>query len=333
MTVDGQLQNLLMLINAAPQQEWTVERAPEFRAIFDGTLAMLGGGPSTVTVEDLTCPGPAGEIALRVFRPSRGGGAPGDEAFVSDEGPGGEEARPATLVFFHGGGFVIGSIDTHDRDCRFLAEGSGCAVVSVEYRLAPEHPFPAAPDDCFAALKWVAEHGDELGLDTSRLGVGGDSAGGNLTAVTALRARDEGGPDLSFQLLVYPVVDMTPTRENPTYPSITENGEGYFLTLQDMLFFGECYVPVVDERSHAHASPLLAESLAGLPPALVMTGGYDPLRDQGEAYAKALAGAGVAVQHSHYEGAIHGVMGMAAITDIGRQFIDEAALAVRVALA
>jgi len=313
MPVDSQLQNILDLVNAQPTQEWTVENAADFRKVFDTMVMMLGEGPGSVTAENLTVPGPGGEIPIRVFRPE------------------GVE-RPPILVFFHGGGFVIGSIATHDRECRFLAEGAGALVVSVDYRLAPEHPAPAASDDCLAALRWVADHADELGADGGRIAVAGDSAGGNLAAVTSIRARDEGGPALAFQLLVYPVVDMTPTMENPTYDSMLENAEGYFLTLDDMLFFSDCYLPEGVDRSHHHLSPIHAESLAGLPPALVLTCGYDPLRDQGVAYAKALADAGVEVAHSNYEGGIHAVMSMAAVTDIGRRFMDEAIAAVRGAL-
>ena len=313
MPVDSQLQNVLDLVNAAPAQQWTRESAPEFRTIFDSMLAMLGDGPASVTTEDLTIDGPGGDLALRVYRPE------------------GVE-QPPILVFFHGGGFVIGSIATHDRDCRYLAEGSGALVVSVEYRLAPEHPAPAASDDCLAALRWVAEHADELGADGTRIAVGGDSAGGNLSAVTALRALHEGGPALRFQLLVYPVVDMTPTLEEPGYDSLIANAEGYFLTLDDMLFFGDCYIPEGHDRAHPHLSPIKASSHEGLPPALVMTCEFDPLCDQGEAYAKTLADAGVVVSHSRYDGAIHGVMGMATITDIGKRFMDEAALAVAAGL-
>jgi len=313
MPVDPQLQLVLDMINAQPAQDWTKERAPEFRQVFDSLVTQLGEGPAHVTAEDRTIPGPAGEIPIRVYRPD------------------GVE-RPGVCVYYHGGGFVIGSIATHDRDCRMLADQARCIVVSVEYRLAPEDPFPAAPDDCYAALEWVAAHAEELGGDPSRLAVAGDSAGGNLTAVTALRARDRSGPELAFQLLVYPVVDMTPSMEEPKYASMLENAEGYFLTLADMQFFADCYVPDDAMRTDPSASPILADSLEGLPPALVLTCEFDPLRDQGEAYAKALADAGVPVTLNRYDGAIHGVMGMAMITEIGGRFISEAALALGVAI-
>jgi len=310
MAVDAELQPILDLINAAPATDWSPEQAGEFRAIFDSMVMMLGTGPADVATEDRSIPGPSGDIPIRIYRP----------VGVS---------QPGVMVFFHGGGFVIGSIATHDSVCRYLADDGGFAVVSVDYRLAPEHPFPAAPEDCFAALRWVADHAGELDVDASRLAVGGDSAGGNLAAVTAIRARDEGGPDLSFQMLVYPVTDMTPTLEEPGYPSMTENSAGYFLSMDDMLFFGACYVPDPMHRALPLASPLFVESLDGLPPAIVLTCEFDPLRDQGSAYAAALSKAGVDVVVSEYEGGIHGVMNMATITGIGRRFVAEAASAAK----
>lgn len=320
MPVDPQLQLVLDMINAQPAETWTKERAPDFRQVFDSLVTQLGEGPAHVSAEDRTVPGPGGDIPIRVYRPEGPDGV--------GEGP----DRPGICVYYHGGGFVIGSIATHDRDCRMLADQGRCIVVSVDYRLAPEHPFPAAPDDCYAALEWVAANASDLGGDPARLAVAGDSAGGNLAAVTALRARDRSGPDLAFQLLVYPVVDLTPSLEDPKYPSMTENAEGYFLTLADMAFFADCYVPDEAVRPDPSASPLLANTLEGLPPALVLTCEFDPLRDQGEAYAKALADAGVAVTLNRYDGAIHGVMGMAMITEIGGRFISEAAQALALVL-
>ena len=313
MPVDAELQGILEILNASTPPAWSVEGLPEVRAMFDRVLTMLGAGPESVVTEDRDVPGPGGPLPIRIYRPE------------------GVE-RPPILVFFHGGGFVVGSIDTHDRDCRLLAEGAAVMVVSVEYRLAPEHPAPAAGDDAIAALRWVAEHADELGADGSRLAVGGDSAGGNLAAVTAMRVRDEGGPALALQLLVYPVVDMTPTLENVVYDSMLENSEGYFLTLADMVFFSECYVPEAADRRDPRLSPILAANHSDLAPAVVITCEYDPLRDQGIAYAKALAGAGVDVAHTDLEGAIHGVMTMSAFTAIGRRVADETAAAVRGAL-
>jgi len=316
MPVDAQLQPLLNLINSMPTLELGPESAPELRAQFEAMSAMLGTGPD-VDVTDRVAPTDGGDIPLRVYRPH---GAPSAEL-------------PA-IVFFHGGGFVIGSIDTHDQDCRVLAHDAHCVVVSVEYRLAPEHPFPAAPDDCLAALRWVAEHAGELGVDASRLAVAGDSAGGNLAAVTALGWRDNGGRPLRLQVLVYPVTDMTPTVDNPVYPSILENAEGYYLDMTTMLWFEQQYLPRVEGvsvGSDPMASPQLAQDLGDLPPALVVTCEFDPLRDQGEAYAKRLADAGVAVNLSRYDGAIHGVFSMHQITAIGRRCMDEVVDAVRTA--
>jgi acetyl esterase len=200
-------------------------------------------------------------------------------------------------------------------------------VVSVDYRLAPEHPYPAAPEDCYAATQWVAKNGSEIGIDVSRLAIGGDSAGGNLTAVTALMARDRGGPGLRFQLLVYPVTDYA--LDTPSY---RENGEGYFLTRDMMRWFWQQYLADPSHADHPYASPLRAADLANLPPALCITAGYDPLRDEGEAYAERLRAAGVAARTSRYEGMFHGFFGMAAQIDAARKAVAEAAAALRSAL-
>jgi acetyl esterase len=204
------------------------------------------------------------------------------------------------LAYFHGGGFVYCSLETHDNTCRRLANATGATVVSVDYRLAPEHAFPAAADDCLAATRWVHDHADELGGDPARLAVGGDSAGGNLAAVTALRARDEGGPALVAQLLVYPVIDAACGTL-----SFDENGEGYFLEAPTMRWFWEQYLAGADGR-HPHASPCNAADLSGLPPAVVVTAEFDVLRDEGEHYAELLRAAGVDARSHRYDGMIHG---------------------------
>jgi acetyl esterase len=290
------------------------EAAPVVRGAYDTLMAMMGAGPESVSGEDLVVPGPAGDIPVRVYRP-------------------GAVDRPPVLVYFHGGGFVIGNIAGSDRECRLMAEEAGCAVVSVEYRLAPEHPYPAAPDDCWAAVQWVVAHGDELNVDLSRLAVGGDSAGGNLAAGVAQRAHAAGGPQIVFQLLVYPVTDMrVPPLQSP-YGSMHTNAEGYFLEAAAMVWFEECYLPNRSLGADAAASPMAATSLAGLPAALVLTCEYDPLRDQGEAYAKALADAGVDLTLSRYDGAIHGLFSMALTSAIGRRFMDEITAALARALA
>ena len=192
-------------------------------------------------------------------------------------------------MFFHGGGYVIGDVDTHDNQCRMLCREAEAVVLSVGYRLAPEHPFPAAPEDCFAATRWAAEHVDRLGGDAGRIAVAGDSAGGNLAAVVALMARDAGGPALAAQLLIYPGTDFA-----GGYPSETENAEGFFLTRADMEWFREQYLAGADP-SDPRLSPIAAPDLSGLPPAVVATAEFDPLRDQGDAYARALEEAGVPV--------------------------------------
>jgi acetyl esterase len=228
------------------------------------------------------------------------------------------------LVYFHGGGWVIGSIDSHDSSCRALANNADCAVVSVEYRLAPEHPFPAGFDDCVGATTWVARNGSELGTDPSRLAVGGDSAGGNLAAAVALHARDNDGPDIAFQLLIYPVTDGS--LGSASYVS---NEKGYFLTKADMEWFWGLYgAPRDDWR----ASPIHALDFAALPPALVLTAEFDPLRDEGEAYAARLRDAGVRSSVTRYPGMIHGFFGMGDTLDDARIAVAEAVAALRINL-
>jgi acetyl esterase len=251
-------------------------------------------------VEDRTIPGAASDIKVRIYRPRT-------------------EATLPLLVYFHGGGFVLGDLDTHDSICRGLAQAADAVVMAVDYRLAPENPFPAAPDDCFAATSWAASHAAELGIDPTRIAVGGDSAGGNLAAVVALRARDEGGPALKAQLLVYPVTDnhLHPTR------SMIDNGDGYFLTREAMLFFDKHYFADPAHMVHPHFAVLRVEDLAGLPPSYVLTAEYDPLLDEGEAYAARLAAAGVPVEQVRALGVIHGFFGMAGI-DRGAQAVLDA---------
>lgn len=266
-------------------------------------------GPDTAVfrVEDRHIPGPGGPLAVRVYTPSPGRELPG-------------------LVYFHGGGFVLGGLDMNDRPCRMIANAAGCVVVSVDYRLAPEHPYPAAVDDAYAATQHVAEHAAEFGIDRARLGVAGDSAGGNLATVTAIKARDAGGPALAFQLLVYPQVDF-----NDDSPSMREFGEGHFLDVKGMAWLLDHYIPRAEDRRRPDASPMGAD-LRGLPPAFVITAECDPLRDQGEAYVRQLREAGVAVEHKRYDGMIHPFFSLAGIVDAGRAAIADAAAAVRKAL-
>src|SRR5579871_658579 len=279
------------------------------RAAIDGMVAMGGSVKEVARVEDRHIPGPAGDVAVRVYTPA-GGAAP----------------RPA-LVYYHGGGWVIGGIASHDGVCRALANAVPALVVSVDYRLAPEHPFPAAAEDAHAAARWVAEHAAEIGADPRRVAVGGDSSGGNLAAATALMARDRGGPGLAFQLLVYPMTDTA--MDTASY---RENADGYFLTRADMIWFFDHYLPRAADRTHPYAAPLRASDLRGLPPAAVVTAEFDPLRDEGEAYAAKLRAAGVPAKHTRYAGMIHGFFGLGAMFEQANAALADAAAALRGAL-
>ena len=267
------------------------------------------GGPEepVAQVDTRVIPGPV-PIPIRVYRPTL------------------EQDLPA-LVYFHGGGFVICNLDTHDRLCRNLANASGAVVVSVDYRLAPEHKFPAATEDAYAATRYVADHAAEFGVNPNRIAVGGDSAGGNLATVVALMARDRGGPSLKFQLLIYPVVDV-----DDDSPSMREYGHDHFLTRESMDWFIESYIGREEDRRSPYASPWYASDLRGLPAAMVITAECDPLCDQGEAYARKLQSAGVAVELKRYEGMIHPFLSLAGIIDAGRTATADAASAVRQAL-
>jgi acetyl esterase len=233
------------------------------------------------------------------------------------------------IVFFHGGGWAICDLDTHDQTARRLALDTGAIVVSVDYRLAPEHRFPAAAEDCYAATVWTAAHAGELGGDPLRVAVAGDSAGGNLAAVVPLMAKERGGPALTFQLLVYPVTGV-PEDGRPSYK---ENAEGYMLTKDAMIWFSDLYASTAADYEHPWFSPTRATDLSGLPPALVITAEYDPLRDEGEDYGRLLQAAGVACTITRYDGMIHGFYGMDEALDQGRAAQLEAAAALRAAFA
>jgi acetyl esterase len=313
MAVTPEVQSVLDVIAAFGGPALEDQTPEEVRQSF-ATLNSLGIATKVdmASASDRVIPGPAGDIPVRVYVPT------------AEPGP-----RPV-LVYFHGGGWVIGDLETHDGTVRALAAASGVTVVSVDYRLAPEHPFPAAVDDCLAAVRWVADPGNAtaLDIDPRRMAVGGDSAGGNLAAVVAQQLRDD-GPAVQFQLLVYPVTDV-----RLSHPSIDQNADGYLLTKADMVWFREHYVgdhgwtdPLV--------SPLLAteEAVRGVAPALVITAEYDPLRDEGEAYAERLRAAGVAATATRYEGMIHGFFSMGDMIPEGKAAVDEAAEALRTALA
>jgi len=294
------------------------EARAALRELFAGDGALTDDADDLAAVEEFAVPGPD------------------DDPAETDEGiplrlyvPAAEPPHP-TLVFYHGGGWVVGDLDTHDNVCRALCARADCAVVAVDYRLAPEHPFPAAVEDAYAALEWVAEHGGRATLDPDRLAVGGDSAGGNLAAAVALMARDFGGPDLAHQLLVYPAVASP---ELQSFPSYEENATGYLLERPGMEWYYERYVGSSVHAANPYLAPLLADDLGDLPPATVLTAGFDPLRDEGQAYADALAEAGVPVEHRHHEGQIHGFVSLTEFMDAADAALDDLAADLRAAFA
>ncbi len=305
MPLDPEIVPIVDAVNAAADarpagEEQSVE---ERRATYRALAAFAGDGPELDEVVDREIPGPAGSIPIRVYRNAGASGV---------------------FVFYHGGGYTIGDLDTHDQVCRQLALESASTVVSVDYRLAPEHPFPAGIDDAWAALQWVDANRAELGGSADAgIVVGGDSAGGNFSAVMAIMARDA-GLDLAAQLLVYPGVAMV-----DDHPSMTENAEGYVLTVETIDWFVQCYAPDVDDW---RAAPILAEDLRGVAPALVITAEFDPLRDQGAAYAKRLIDAGVATDYRLFEGMVHIFFQLGSIVGAGARAVTLVADAARAAL-
>jgi acetyl esterase len=299
MAVDPQIQALLKLREALPELHTL--------SVADARIQMAAREfpglrkPEVAGVVNRDMQGPAGSIGLRIYTPLGEGPFP-------------------LMVFFHGSGFVVCDLDTHDGMCRNLCAGTGCVVVSVDYRLAPEAKFPAAPDDCLAATRWAVANAAALGADPARVLVAGDSAGGNLAAVTALRLRDEGGPRLLGQVLLYPVTDYY----DPGTPSMVENAEGYGLTRQGMIWFWDHYLADPSDAANPHASPLRATDLRGLPPALVVTAQYDPLRDEAEYYAERLRQAGVPTQMKRWDGMNHGFLFWPGVVDRAGAAMDEA---------
>jgi acetyl esterase len=292
---------------APPVAELTPEEAREANR---RTAAQLFGPADEVgSVVDEVLPGPGGRLPVRIYHPL--GATPG---------------MPA-LVYLHGGGWVVGGLHSHDGSCRALCARTPCVVVAVDYRLAPEHRFPAALDDAWAATAWVAEHGASIGVDPSRIAVGGDSAGGTLTAGVTFRARERGLP-LAFQLLVYPVTDHR--FDTASYEACAS---GYGLTRAAMQWYWDLYLGPEGDGSAPEASPLRADDLAGLPPALVQTCEFDPLRDEGEAYGSRLAAAGVPATVSRHDGLIHGVFRMPGTVPAAWAMLEEAAAALRAAFA
>ncbi len=276
------------------------------REAFRARRSLAGPAEEVKRVEDHTLPG---GLRVRLYDPLD------SSASASRPGP--------ALIFFHGGGFVQGDLDTIDSPCRSLANASKCLVVSVDYRLSPEHKFPAAVEDAYQATSWAAEQSAELGIDPARIAVGGDSAGGNLAIVTALLARDRCGPRIAFQVLIYPV-----SNHSFDTPSYRECADGYGLNREAMEYYWNQYLARPEDGQNPLASPLLAD-LQGLPPALVITAEYDPLRDEGEALADRLREAGVEVEARRYDGQIHGFFTMAGLLDASRQLQQDIAKTLR----
>jgi acetyl esterase len=299
MPVDPQIQTLLDKGTGVPATHTLTVAAA--RTQYEARISLMAPAAPVGNVTERTVEGPGGSMVLRVYTPRSLGPYP-------------------ILVFFHGSGFVLCSLNTHDGMCRNLSAGADCLVVSVDYRLAPEHKFPAAVDDCVFATRWVADHATELNGDAPHLVIAGDSAGGNIAAATALRLRDEGGPPLCGQLLLYPVTDY----HTPGTPSYAANAEGYGLTRDTMRWFWDHYLTDPSESSNPYAAPLRARDLSGLPPALVITAEYDPLRDEGERYAERLREAGVRTALLRYDGMNHGFLFWVGLVDKAGDAMAEA---------
>jgi acetyl esterase len=314
MPVNAQIQALLDLIASKNLPPHYLLAPPEARIAMEKSRAILRGPEVALPrIEPLSIPGPAGKIPARLYASGAGRSLP-------------------VLVYFHGGGWVIGSLDTHDDLCRRLAVESGCLVISVDYRMAPEHKFPAPVEDAFAATKWIAANAQSLGGDPQRLAVGGDSAGGNLAAVVTLLARDgipegQGGPALRYQLLIYPVVG-----KDFTLPSMRAHGEGYLLTTTGMHWFWNHYLSLPANARDVRACPILAPSLKGLPRAHVVLAEYDVLRDEGEEYGQRLDQAGVPVATVCYDGMIHGFATLS-VVERTREIVKDMGQALRKGLA
>jgi acetyl esterase len=312
MALDPQAQAVIELVAKAGRPAYHTLSPKDARQLFLETRpASTPTPPQIGTVRNLVAETPPGAIPLRLYRP----------AGVADATP------LAAYVYFHGGGWVIGDLETHDVLCRQLTAASGASVIAVDYRLAPEHKFPAAADDAWAATRWIVAHAAELDLDATRLAVGGDSAGGNLAAVVALMARDAGGPAIRQQVLMYPVTDVL--RETRSYEDFAE---GYMLTRESMRWFIAHYLTSRDDARDWRVSPLRAPSLAGLPPALIVTAGNDPLRDEGEMYAGRLRDAGALVDYVCYGGMIHGFAGMGKLLDAAHRVVSLVGESLRQAL-
>lgn len=281
----------------------------EARKAIEAMRATTGEPERVAKVEDRSFRGPAGQLPLRIYTPDGRGPFP-------------------LLVYFHGGGWVVGSVETVDASCRSLANLAGCIVVSADYRLAPEHKFPAAADDCYAATRWVGLHAASFHGDPKRIAVGGESAGANLAAAVALMAQERAAPSFVYQLLAYPVINHA--FDTPSY---RDNADGYFLTREMMQWFWRQYLATEADGENPLASPLQARYLTGVAPATILTAEFDPLRDEGAAYAAKLREAGVPVTYQCYDGLIHGFFGMVKVAEPARKALEDAAAALRAAFA
>ncbi|MFL8989978.1 alpha/beta hydrolase [Pseudomonas sp. QLc11A] len=307
MPLDKQIAGVLQQFRDLPEPDFSQVDAAQYRQFSDNMLPAIPGEPMS-EVHDLKVAGADGDLDARLYRPSEAPDLP-------------------LLVYFHGGGFVMGNLDTHDNLCRSLARQTEAVVVSVAYRLAPEHPFPAAPLDCYAATCWLVEHAAELRVDGSRLAVAGDSAGGNLALAVSQLAAQGKGPTISYQCLFYPVTDAGCDSQ-----SFEAFAESYLLSAKAMRWFWQQYLQEDGQADDPLASPLRAESLAGLPPTTLFSAGFDPLRDEGEALAECLREAGVAVRVQRYEGMIHGFISMAPFVEAAAQALTDACADLRGAL-
>jgi acetyl esterase len=310
-TLDSRTQWFLRLLARSGQQPLHTLGVSKSRREFDLFMTVLGGLPAPVgEIVDRTIDGPAGRLRLRLYRPA-----------------GSVSRLLPTILFFHGGGFVIGSLEGYDLPCRYFCARTGCAVVAVDYRRAPEHRFPAAIDDGAAAFRWLAAAGQSLGLDPARIVIAGDSAGGTIATVVAQQLRGS-APTPCLQWLIYPATDLAEER-----PSHASCGEGFLLTRADMEWFRAQYLDELSQASDPRVSPLRATDLSGLPPALVFTAGLDPLRDEGQAYAARLAEAGVKTVHREFDSLIHGFVGMRGAVPAAARAMDDMVAGLRHELA
>ncbi len=314
MALHPQAKLLLERVAAAGRPAITELSIADARSGLVALYTTLGRSESLhLSIRDCKIPGASEELPARVYTPTRAG---------NDNDP------LPLLLFIHGGGWGIGNIEAYDSTCKALAHSARCIVVAIEYRLAPEHKFPAAPDDCYAAACWLADHAEMLGGDPRRIAIGGDSAGGNLTAAVTLMARERSGPRFCCQLLIYPA-----TQYDARTPSMAEYADGYLLTRDAIEWFWNHYLPDEEAGRNPIASPLLANTLSDLPPAIVVTAECDLLRDEGELYAQRLRDAGIAVNLKRYQGMIHGFISFDAVLDVADQAMLDIGNALRAAFA